>query len=89
VSKTEQDLMKSPNGLTVNVSHDVKEGLWYVLSSDVPGLNAEAETFDALIEIIADLAPDLIAANLPEIRDAAQIPICVQHTVSVKRAHAA
>jgi len=50
---------------TVVVSHDAKEAVWFVQSSDVPGLNAEAPTLDALVEVITDLAPDLVAANLP------------------------
>jgi predicted RNase H-like HicB family nuclease len=76
---------------TVTVCHDEKEGVWYVQSSDVPGLNAEAETLDALVEAIADLAPDLIAANLPDARldDGATIPLRVEHVVNAKRASAA
>lgn len=51
---------------TVTVCHDEKEGVWYVQSSDVPGLNAEASTFDGLVDAITDLAPELVAANLPD-----------------------
>jgi Domain of unknown function (DUF1902) len=51
---------------TITVSHDAKEGVWFVQTSDVPGLNAEAPTLEALIEVITDLAPDLAAANLPK-----------------------
>jgi predicted RNase H-like HicB family nuclease len=50
--------------LTVNVSHDKQERVWYVLSSDIHGLHAEAETLDELVTVISDVAPDLIAANL-------------------------
>jgi hypothetical protein len=50
---------------TVTVAHDEIEGVWFVQTSDVPGLNAEASTLDALIEAISDLTPDLVAANLP------------------------
>jgi hypothetical protein len=76
---------------TVTVCHDEKEGVWYVQSSDVPGLNAEAETLDALVEVIADLAPDLVAANVPDARldDGATIPLRVEHVVNAKRASAA
>lgn len=49
---------------TITVSHDENEGVWFVQSSDVPGLNAEAPAVDELIEVIADLTPDLISANL-------------------------
>ncbi len=51
----------------VTVCRDEKEGVWFVQSSDVPGLNAEAPTLDALVEAISDLAPDLVAANLPRL----------------------
>jgi predicted RNase H-like HicB family nuclease len=76
---------------TITVCHDEKEGIWFVQASDVPGLNAEAATLDALVEAIADLAPELVTANLPgaasEGRDA--ISLCVQHVVTASPAHAA
>ena len=56
--------MNKQTTLAVNVSHDKQEGVWYVLSSDIPGLHAEAETLDELIVMISDVTPDLIAANL-------------------------
>jgi len=76
---------------TVTVSHDEAEGVWFVQSSDVPGLNAEAPTLDALVEAITDLAPDLVAANLPDAGfDAGStIPLRVQHVVNARRAPAA
>ena len=52
--------------LAVSVSHDKKESVWHVLSSDIPGLHAEAETLDELVAVITDMAPDLIAANMPD-----------------------
>ena len=76
---------------TVTVCHDEREGVWYVQSSDVPGLNAEAATLEALIEVVADLAPDLVVANLPEsgFDDGAAIPLRVEYVVNAKRAPAA
>ena len=56
--------MSKQTTLAVNVSHDKQESVWYVLSSDIVGLHAEAETLDELVAVIADVAPDLIAANL-------------------------
>jgi predicted RNase H-like HicB family nuclease len=56
----------SPMQFTVTVCHDEGEGVWYVQSSDVPGLNAEAATLEALIEVVTDLAPELVVANLPD-----------------------
>jgi hypothetical protein len=51
--------------LTVQVEHDEVSGIWYVAASDLPGLAAEAESYDALVAIIQDVAPDLLRANLP------------------------
>ena len=48
---------------TITVDHDETEQIWFVQSSDVPGLNAEAPTLDELVAVIADVAPDLIASN--------------------------
>jgi predicted RNase H-like HicB family nuclease len=56
--------LSKQTALAVNVSHDKQESVWYVLSSDIPGLHAEAETLDELVTVIADVAHDLIAANL-------------------------
>ena len=71
---------------TITVSHDEKEGVWFVQESDVPGLNAEAPTLDELVEVITDLAPDLVAANLP---GTDSVTFCVQHVVEARAAHAA
>ncbi len=56
--------MSTQATLAVNVSHDSQECVWYVLSSDIPGLHAEAETLDELVAVISDVAPDLIAASI-------------------------
>lgn len=76
---------------SVTVCHDEEEAIWYVQSSDVPGLNAEAATLEALIEVVADLAPELVAANLPEsgVDDQSTIPLRVEYVVNAKRAPAA
>ena len=60
---------------TITVSHDGKEGVWFVQNSDVPGLNAEAATLDELVDVIADLAPDLVATNLP---GAGPVTFCIE-----------
>ena len=48
---------------TISVCHDEQEGVWFVQSPNVPGLNAEAPTFDALVDVITDVVPDLVTAN--------------------------
>ena len=62
---------------TVTVAHDEGEGVWFVQSSDVPGLNAEAATLDALVEVVAELAPELVQANRG---DRTPISIRVEHS---------
>jgi predicted RNase H-like HicB family nuclease len=76
---------------TITVSHDEHEGVWFVQSSDIPGLHAEAATLDELVEVIADLAPELVAANLPEVdlSGAESIPLRVEHVVNAPLASAA
>lgn len=75
----------------VTVCRDEEEGVWFVQSSDVPGLNAEAPSLDALVEVITDLVPDLVAANLPDAKaeNGALIPLQVRHVVNARRASAA
>jgi predicted RNase H-like HicB family nuclease len=73
--------------LNVNVSHDKTQNVWYVLTSDIPGLHAEAETLDELVAVISDVAPDLVAANLPD--TSADTAIRIQHMVNAKPARAA
>jgi hypothetical protein len=64
---------------TVTVAHDEGEGVWFVQSSDVPGLNAEAATLDALVEAVAELAPELVRANGG---DTASVSIRVEHLLN-------
>lgn len=46
--------MSNQGTSTVKVRHDKNERLWYVLSSDIPGLHAETETLDELVDAISD-----------------------------------
>lgn len=72
--------------IDVNAVHDEEAGVWFVESSDLPGLNVEAATLDELVTIVADLAPDLIAINLP---NAEPVRLRVQHVMVPRAAHAA
>ena len=74
---------------TVTVCHDEAACLWYVHDSDLPGLHAEAATLDELVAIIEDVAPDLVGAEAGDTDSLPDIPVCVQHLVMAKRAHAA
>lgn len=75
----------------VSVAHDADEGVWFVQTSDIPGLHAEAPTLDELVEVIIDLAPELVAANLPDhdLTGAASIALRVEHVVNAPLASAA
>ena len=44
----------------VSVGYDEAEHRYYVLSSDIPGLNIEADTFEEFVEAAQDAAPDLV-----------------------------
>jgi hypothetical protein len=44
----------------VKVGHDEIEGRYYVLESDINGLNVESGTFEEFVEIGTELAPVLI-----------------------------
>jgi hypothetical protein len=45
---------------TVYVSFDEAENRYFVLSSDIPGLNIESDTFEGLVEAAQDVVPDLV-----------------------------
>ncbi len=47
----------------VNVGYDEAEHIYYVLSSDIPGLHIEASTFEEFVDCAKDFAPDLLGDN--------------------------
>lgn len=53
--------------LTIHLAFDEEAAVWYVASSDIPGLFLEAETPQSLIERLAVSAPEMIELNLAEI----------------------
>jgi hypothetical protein len=75
----------------VAVAHDSDDGVWFVQSTDIPRLHAEAPTLDELVEVITDFAPELVAANLPDhdLTGAASISFRVEHVVNAPLASAA
>jgi hypothetical protein len=48
------------NLIVVKAARDDDANVWFVESSDVPGLNLEAETLDSLIEKLPGAVLDLI-----------------------------
>jgi hypothetical protein len=57
--------------LEVHLAQDAETHLWYVASSDVPGLRLEAESVHELIRKVEDIAPELVELNRKEIAAAA------------------
>ena len=47
----------------VDVGYDNKAKVYFVITSDIPGLNVETKTFEALVEIVMDAAPDLLGES--------------------------
>ncbi|MBK5962376.1 hypothetical protein CCR97_29920 [Rhodoplanes elegans] len=60
------DAVTPAPSFTVTATWDADAGVFYS-QSDVPGLHIEAETFDAFLELVRDLAPEMIADNRPDI----------------------
>ena len=44
----------------VSVGFDEANHPYYVLSSDIPGLHVETETFEDFVEAVCEVAPDLM-----------------------------
>ncbi len=53
--------------LKVHLAQDADTGVWYVASSEVPGLRVEAESVHDLIRKVQDIAPELVDLNREEI----------------------
>lgn len=59
--------MRKAIELQVHLAQDGETRLWYVASSQVPGLRLEADTVQELIRKVADAAPELVDLNRKEI----------------------
>jgi len=49
--------------LFIHAEWDTEAGVWVAMSDDVPGLVAEADTFEALSAKLDRLLPELLQAN--------------------------
>lgn len=54
----------------VKARWDAQARVWWAESDDVPGLVAEADTHDQLVEDLRRLVPELLAMNKPELLNA-------------------
>jgi hypothetical protein len=55
----------SAASFTVTATWDPEAGVFYS-QSYIPGLHIEAATFDEFAALVRDLAPEMIADNLPQ-----------------------
>lgn len=55
--------------LNVHLAFDEEADVWYVASSDIPGLSLEAENPQILIDRIQKCALQLVALNLDELAE--------------------
>lgn len=52
-----------PMKIAVKAALDLEAGVWYVAESSLPGLNIEAQSFDALVAKLPGAIEDLIEAS--------------------------
>jgi Domain of unknown function (DUF1902) len=57
--------MTQTKALRVTATWD-PEARAFTSQSNIPGLVVEAENFDELVSLVEALAPDVIAANMPD-----------------------
>jgi hypothetical protein len=58
--------------VTVKAAHDPEAGVWYVEESDLFGLNAEADTFEELVDKLPAVISDLLE---PDDGESTEIPV--------------
>lgn len=63
------------NLIVVKAAFDPEAGVWFVEDSDLYGLNAEAESLEALVEKLPIIAADLLLANGMDAQSVEDIPI--------------
>jgi hypothetical protein len=68
----------------VSAHWDAEAGVWVAQSSDIPGLVAEAATWDELKSKLVMLAPELIELNKVHVdKDGGQIHILTEDCATV------
>lgn len=48
---------------TIHIDWDAEVKLWYIADSNVPGLVGEAPTLDAMLALLHDRVPEMLAEN--------------------------
>lgn len=60
--------------LNVNIEWDEEAQVWVATSDDVPGLATEHHSFDALVEKLKVIIPELLEANGQALTEGTPIP---------------
>ena len=55
----------------------------FTTTSDIPGLVVEAATFEELVDLARSLAPDVIAANIPDAQTPYRVEIVTRRELAV------
>jgi len=48
---------------SIHIEWDAEVGLWYIADSNVPGLVGEAPTLEAMMTLLHDRVPEMLAEN--------------------------
>lgn len=67
---------------TVTATWDAGAGV-FTTESDIPGLVVEAGSFEELVELVEALAPEVIAANLPDVAPPHRVHIETRRELAV------
>lgn len=73
------------HAIQIEVQFDDEAGVWFIKNSSLPGLSAEAATFDQLKAKLPGMIADLIECNGVEIEDDVPIELIARQTTSAKR----
>jgi hypothetical protein len=76
---------KLPKNFVVTAHWDPEANVFYS-RTNIPGLVVETETFDEFVEVVHDLAPDVLAANLPDIAPPYRITVKAQRDLVLNAA---
>jgi len=69
--------MLSDKVYKVQTRWDEDGQVWWAESDDIPGLVAEADTFEELVDVVHGLAPELLELNGPKLKKGLELPIQV------------
>ena len=74
-----------PTVFNISAIWDDEGGVFYSLS-DIPGLHVESQTFDEFVSLVRDLAPDVVAQNMPMVSGPFSISISAQRALTLTAA---